>query len=281
MDFGFMGSKVVQTPHLDRLASQGVVFPNGYVTVPLCRPSLASIISGMYGHQTKICCNDPPEGVPREVGLEWIRDVPTIPRRLAHAGYRSLQTGKFWEGHYAGAGFTDGMTTEGRHGGPGLPIGREGMKPIYDFIENCGGKPFFVWYAPMMPHEPHNPPNRILKKYRVDGRNERLARYYAMCEWFDETCGDLLNYLDDRKLRDNTLVLFVTDNGWIQEKGPARTLVGGCAPKSKMTPYDGGRAHADHRQLARSHKAHPKRLPGFIHRPRADDPESLWGRRAE
>ncbi len=239
-DFGFMGHPVVRTPHLDRLASQGLVFPNGYVTAPLCRPSLASIMSGMYGHQTKICCNDPPKGAPREEGQRRIREVPTIPRLLAGAGYRSLQTGKLWDGHYSNPGFTDGMTVKGRHGEAGLSIGREGIQPVRDFIESCGDRPFFVWYAPMMPHEPHTPPPRILNKYRVDGRNEKLAKYYAMCEWFDETCGELLDYLEKKDLRDRTLVVFVTDNGWIQETGPVRRTFGWFAPKSKTSPYDGG-----------------------------------------
>jgi uncharacterized sulfatase len=114
------------------------------------------------------------------------------------------------------------------------------MKPIYDFIEKSAGKPFFVWYAPMLPHEPHDPPERLLKKYREPGRPEKLAKYYAMCEWFDETCGDLLAGLDAMKLRDSTLIVFVVDNGWIQETGQTRTTRGWFAPKSKLSPYDGG-----------------------------------------
>ena len=123
------------------------------------------------------------------------------------------------------------MTTKGRHGDSGLIIGRQTMKPIYDFIDKAGAKPFFVWYAPMMPHEPHNPPQRILKKYQADDRPEKLAKYYAMCEWFDETCGQLLDHLDKKKLRDNTLVIFVIDNGWIQATGTKRGAYGWYAPK--------------------------------------------------
>jgi len=92
----------------------------------------------------------------------------------------------------------------------------------------------------MMPHEPHTPPERILKKYAAPDRPERLAKYWAMCEWFDETCGELLDHLAKRKVLDDTLVAFVTDNGWIQETGPVRRAVGWAAPKSKQSPYDGG-----------------------------------------
>lgn len=239
-DFGFMGHPTIKTPRLDRLAAESAAFPNAYVPTSLCRASLATILTGLYAHQHKICCNDPPDGVDRSAMLPFLRNAPTIPRLLQSKGYRSFQTGKFWEGHYSNGGFTHGMTEKGRHGDDGLLIGRQTMKPIYDFIESCGADPFFVWYAPMLPHEPHNPPDRLLQTYAVEGRNPKLAKYWAMCEWFDETCGQLLDHLDAKGLRDNTIVLFVIDNGWIQETGGVRTTRGNFAPKSKLSPYDGG-----------------------------------------
>lgn len=239
-DFGFMGHKVVKTPHLDRLAAESAVFPNGYVPTSLCRASLATLLTGQYGHQHKICCNDPPDDVDRSTMHPFIKKAPAVPRLLQSAGYLSLQTGKFWEGHYLNAGFTHGMTTKGRHGEAGLAIGRKTMRPIYDFLDGRKGKPFFLWYAPMMPHEPHDPPARLLKKYAVPGRPVKLAKYYAMCEWFDETVGELLAHLDKKGLRANTLVVFVVDNGWVQETGEKKTTRGWFAPKSKLSPYDGG-----------------------------------------
>src|SRR4051794_9450322 len=59
-DYGFMGHPAIQTPHLDRLAAQSVVFPRGFVTTSLCCPSLASIITGLDPHQHQITANDPP-----------------------------------------------------------------------------------------------------------------------------------------------------------------------------------------------------------------------------
>jgi uncharacterized sulfatase len=239
-DFGFMGHPVIKTRRLDKLAAESAVFPNGYVPTSLCRASLATLLTGLYAHQHKICCNDPPDGVDRAAMHPFIKDAPSLPRLLAKAGYRSFQTGKFWEGHFSNAGFTQGMTTKGRHGEEGLVIGRQTMQPIYEFVAAEPQKPFFLWYAPMLPHEPHDPPERFLKKYAVGDRNLKLAKYYAMCEWFDETCGELLDYLDQRSLRDQTLVVFVVDNGWIQETGEVRTTRGNFAPKSKLSPYDGG-----------------------------------------
>jgi uncharacterized sulfatase len=250
-DYGFMGHKDVRTPHLDRLASQGRVFPRGYVPSSLCCPSLASILTGLYPHQHRITSNDPP--VPagmkpgafykseaftrgREVMNRHMEAVPTLPRLLATKGYRSLQTGKWWQGSYRRGGFTHGMTKGQRHGDEGLAIGRKTMQPIYDFIAEARkeSKPFFVWYAPMMPHEPHNPPARLLEKYRTRTKSLPVARYWAMIEWFDETCGELLAHLEKQKLADDTLVLYLADNGWVQNP-EGRGFV-----RSKRSPYDAG-----------------------------------------
>ena len=239
-DFGFMGHPTIRTPHLDRLASESAVFERGYVPSSLCRPSLAAMITGLYPHQHKITGNDPPKGTDRRQMLKHIKSVPTLPRLLAQKGYLSHQSGKWWEGSYKLGGFTHGMThgdpqRGGRHGDVGLKIGRQGMQPIFEFIDQCGQKPFFLWYAPFLPHRPHNPPQRLLEKYTAPGKSIHIARYQAMCQWFDETCGELLDYLDNKNLADNTLVVFVTDNGWIQ-----RSDASGFAPKSKRSPYDGG-----------------------------------------
>lgn len=239
-DFGFMGHPVVDTPHLDRLAAEGAVFSNAYVPTSLCRPSLATFATGLYPSQHRIANNDPPEGSEGRVMQRFIEEVPTLPRLLQESGYRSLQTGKWWEGHYRNAGFTHGMTTEGRSGGPGRDIGRKTMRPIYDFIEKSGDRPFFIWYAPLLPHRPHNPPDEYLRTYAAGGRDEALARYYAMCEWLDATVGELMAYLETHA--ENTLVLFAADNGWEppNEHSPKTGHASRYSPRSKLSPYDLG-----------------------------------------
>ncbi len=239
-DYGFMGNPVIRTPHLDKLASQSACFAQGYVPSSLCRPSLASLITGLYPHQHKIVGNDPPKGIDRAEILRHIHRLPTLPKWLGEKGYVSFQSGKWWEGAPAEGGFTSAMThgdpkKGGRHGDVGLKIGREGMQPVYDFIDGADGKPFFLWYAPLMPHTPHNPPARLLEKYARDGKPLPIAKYEAMCEWFDETCGELLGYLDQKKLSQDTIVVFLADNGWIQQPDSNQ-----FAPKSKRSPYDGG-----------------------------------------
>ena len=249
-DYGFMEHEAIETPNIDRLARQSRLFKRGYVPTSLCCPSLATLITGLYPHQNGITGNEPPipsggkntdqyrSQVQECVG--FIDTVPTLPRLLAKRGYVSHQSGKWWQGHYSRGGFTHGMThgdpkRRGRHGDEGLKIGREGLQPIFDFIDDAGDKPFFVWYAPFLPHNPHNPPKRLLDKYTKKTESIFIARYWAMCEWFDETCGQLLNHLDEKKLARDTLVIYVTDNGWIQRADNGR-----YAPRSKRSPYDGG-----------------------------------------
>lgn len=246
-DYGFMGHAVVKTPSLDRLAAEGVLYTRGYVPAGVCRPSLATLVTGLYPHQHGITSNDPADGAAardpsrRAAMVEIFRRNRLLPALLGEKGYVSFQTGKWWEGRPRDAGFTAAMThgdvaRGGRHGDEGLKIGREGLQPIYDFIDSAKGAPFFVWYAPFLPHTPHTPPDALLKKYQALDLAPPVARYYAMIEWLDQTVGQLLDYLDRRGLRRNTIVLFLADNGWIQSPDPKPPQ----PTRAKMSPYDAG-----------------------------------------
>jgi uncharacterized sulfatase len=256
-DYGFMGHPQIKTPNLDRLAGESLTFWRGYTPVPLCRPSLASMATGLYPHQHRISGNDPdlpdkgvnpqaartnPKYAPLyETIVANFARQPNLIRDLTGRGYRSLQTGKWWEGDpVKTAGFSHAMTVGtgkgDRHGGAGLAIGRDGIGPIKEFIAAAGDQPFFVWYAPMLPHSPHNPPAELLEKYLKLAPDEPTARYWASVEWFDRTCGELLDFLEQRKLRENTLIVYTCDNGWIQNPKKANA----AAPRSKLSPYEGG-----------------------------------------
>jgi len=252
-DYGFMGHPVIQTPRLDALSKESVTFTRGYTAAPLCCPSLASMLTGLHPHQHKVTSNDPPRvgNGPQPwnaerlaLRAEVIRNytkAPCLPRLLGESkGYVSFQSGKWWGGNYANGGFTSGMThgdpaRGGRHGDEGLKIGRSTMQPVWDFLDQRGEKPFFLWFAPMLPHSPHNPPERLLAKYRDKTASIHVARYWAMCEWWDEVCGQLLDGLDQRGLRENTIVMYTCDNGWIQRVDSPQ-----FAPRSKQSRYEMG-----------------------------------------
>jgi len=251
-DYSFMGHDVIETPHLDALAKRSVLFRRGYVPTALCRPSLMTMITGKYASQHGVTGNDPSpkysargsdlDNKRRAQVISYIDDCETIPKLLTKEGYLCHQSGKWWEGNFKRGGFTHGMTRGfpergGRHGDDGLAIGRNGMATVTGFVDDAvaAEKPFFLWYAPFLPHTPHNPPKRLLDKYTSKDRPTTIAKYYAMCEWFDETCGELIGHLEKAGVRDNTLIVYVCDNGWIQSPDSGK-----YAPRSKQTPYEGG-----------------------------------------
>jgi len=243
-----MGHPVVQTPHLDRLASESMVYTRGYTPTSVCRPSLATMVTGRYPHQHGITGNDPPGGTSairdpaaRAEMVTVFQRNETVLERLHAQGYLSHQSGKWWEGDPTAHGFTAAMThgdvrQGGRHGDEGLKIGREGIQPIKDFIEAAAEEPFMLYYAPFLPHTPHNPPDSLLEKYQASDRPLQVAKYYAMIEWFDLTVGELLAYLDAKGLRETTVVLYAVDNGWL----PAVGDQGRFDSRAKMSPYDAG-----------------------------------------
>ncbi|MEN8661673.1 MAG: sulfatase-like hydrolase/transferase [Lentimonas sp.] len=249
-DYGFMGHPHIDTPHLDKLASESLVYERGYVTAPLCRPSLAGLVSGLHPHQNGIRGNDPimPKGLDRNsVHLRArmtapMDDHPSFIRALTESGYATLQTGKWWEGNPVEHGFTDAMThgdpkRKGRHGDVGLKIGRDTFQPYYDFVDRAvdAKQPFFVWYGVFLPHTPHNAPKRLQDKYTKVAPNQSTAKYWANVEWFDETCGTLLEYLETKGIAENTIIVYICDNGWVPDpKKPQRYQ------RSKRDPFEAG-----------------------------------------
>jgi arylsulfatase A-like enzyme len=244
-DYGFMGNKDVKTPNIDRLVSQSLLYTRGYV-MPVCSPSLACLLTGKLPHQHGITGNDlaadktkeAPKAKPTRDPLahQLLGNSLMLPKAVTDAGYVSFQTGKLWNVTATDVGFTSGMTdTAGRHGDAGLTIGRKGMKPVFDFMDSARAqqKPFFLWYAPMMPHLPHNPPPEILAHYQGKGLTPFAEKYYAMVEWFDQTCGELDEYLTKNHLAENTVILYLADNGWDASKGQDGN-------RHKLSPYELG-----------------------------------------
>lgn len=257
-DYGFMGHKAIETPYLDKLAAESLTFERGYVPTSLCSPSLASIITGVYPRTHMVLGNDrvlpgDDRSSPQPWRSSWrpknyeavinhFNTLKTLPKLLKKKGYLSFQTGKWWLGNYKNGGFDYGMThgdpkRGGRHGDYGLEIGRKGMDTLYNYIDLAleKKKPFFMWYAPFLPHAPHTPPDSLLQKYLPKAPTPHVAKYWAMCEWFDKTCGDLMNYIEEKGETENTLFVYVCDNGWIQNEDNSS-----YDKNSKRSPYDFG-----------------------------------------
>lgn len=267
-DYSFMGHEFIETPNLDRLSSESMTFTRGYASAPLCSPSLASMITGLYAFQHGITGNDPvvayegekrpskdtasgmypPNSYPVQRNLAYQKLAANfyknklITQTLSENGYRSFQSGKWWVGSAEDAGFDKGMThgdynRGGRHGDEGLKIARQGLDPVYDFMEeaDAADQPFFIWYAPFLPHTPHNPPKALEEKYLQVAPSPYIARYWAMVEWFDQTTGALLDHVKEKGWEDNTIIVYTCDNGWIQSVDGE-----GYAPRSKRAPHEGG-----------------------------------------
>ena len=184
-----------------------------------------------------------------------MRHFLTIPKILKEKGYKSYQGGKWWEFHYENGGFDDGMTTgwtkeerksEGWFrkfmGGYGLELARATMEPVYDFIDKNIENPFFLWYAPELPHYPFDAPEKYYEIYKDKDMTESAKRYYANCTWFDDGVGELLDYLKKVGEYENTLFIYVNDNGWEQTpdqefwNDPMRSHNGG--DKGKLSLFD-------------------------------------------
>lgn len=281
-DFGFMGNERVYTPNLDRFAEQSAAFVNGYLPSSVCRPSLVTLMTGLFPHEHGVYFNHGPPGnsaynrmtsrdeyeETRKREFKFIRNVPTLPRVLAsEKGYRSLQTGKFWEGHWKNAGFTEGMTTfkappptqtyggirklaNGElvahgNGDAGLQIGRETMKPICDFVLDCekSSSPWMVWYAPYLPHQPHDSPETFYElAAEMPGVQEHELPYFASIAQFDATVGELVSFVEDNADPENTIFVFVSDNGWSpsERREKKRPEEFAHTKNSKRAPFDEG-----------------------------------------
>lgn len=247
---GFLGDENVITPNMDIIGNGGAVFEVGHATSNFCRPTLQSLITGLYPVQYEQRArsiadrriSEPlPDGVDtddergilrQQYETSAIEEFATLPRLLADKGYASHQSGKWWEQSYEHGGFTHGMTEAWTWedaaglgdkwfftfmGGQGMDIGRETMEPVTSFIEEHADQPFFVWYGPALPHTPLNAPDRFYKYF--EGRNdlsESAKLYYANIAWFDWGVGQLIDSLREQRVLDNTLIIYVNDNGWEQ-----------------------------------------------------------------
>lgn len=213
-DFGAYGNPHVRTPNLDALAAAGVVFDRAFLTTASCSPSRISILSGRYPHATG--AEDLHSPLPAGVEL--------LPGLLAQEGYT---TGHMRKTHYG---------TEGERQFDWYA--EETWEALPDFLDLAAERPFFLWVGFRDPHRPysagavappHDPAEVAVPPYLVDDAATRadLALYYDEIARMDGEIGRMLSEVDRRGLRENTLVVFLSDNGM-------------PFPRAKATAYDAG-----------------------------------------
>ncbi len=270
-DAGFMGSTYYRTPHLDRLASESVVFTNAYANAPNCAPSRASLLTGQYPPRHGIYTVDSPARgesrlrrlipAPNKTDLEL--GIVTLAEALKAKGYATAHIGKWHLGRLGhlptDQGFDVNIAGNRRGSPPGyfFPYqrgnytltdlrqgGSEGeyltdrlTDEALRFIDSHSEVPFFLYLSHYAVHTPLQAKESLVARYRKKPGDEAHNNpiYAAMIESVDESVARVLGRLDSLGLRENTVVVFFSDNGGY---GPATSM----APLrgSKGMLYEGG-----------------------------------------
>jgi len=236
-DIGVNGCKDIPTPHVDAIAKNGVRFTDGYAAHPVCSPSRAALMSGMYQHRFGFEHNSGPERYAAP-NFGMPRDVPSLAEKLKAAGYATGMVGKwhigFKEGlrpHERGFDFHFGFLSGARSYVPNNPreldpIVRNGT-PVKDekeyltdafaresveFISRSKDKPFFLYVAFNAVHSPLE----ATEKYeaRFPHITDRKRKTYAgMLSALDDAVGRVMAKVRELGQEENTLVFFYSDNG--------------------------------------------------------------------
>ncbi len=269
-DLGCMGSRYYETPHIDRLAAQGMTFTSFCVSQN-CAPTRAALLSGQYAPRTGVYsvgtlargkADDrllvPPENVTR-----LPLDKVTVAEALRRAGYATGMFGKWHLGdgadyHPSRRGFQEAIVTSSSHFHfttrppsdvpPGTYLADYLTDRAVDFMTRHREEPFFLYLPHFAVHVPLQAKPELIAKYEnkppAGGHSHPV--YAAMIDSLDQSVGRILQALDDLKLADNTLVIFTSDNGGVGGYAvPGTTQTKGTTDNSplregKGTLYEGG-----------------------------------------
>ena len=231
-DTGPYGCEDIPTPHIDRLAKEGVRCTAAYITNPPCSPSRCSLIMGQYGQRFG------KYGMSR--GLPIPEDRPTLGEFMRDSGYITGFIGKWDIGSHEqvplNSGFMEVAKAAPKIGGS-LYVCRaeDGSKAwrteldgdyLVEIIERNQARPFFIYFSPNAVHSKNiDAPERLKKRTTAESKRKPLAGNIVSV---DDQVGKLLAVLEKHGLRENTLVIFTSDNGPnLGEKGSAAPYAGG------------------------------------------------------
>ncbi|MBT31628.1 MAG: hypothetical protein CMO01_18385 [Thalassobius sp.] len=251
-DVSYMGSEFYETPHIDQLASKGMIFTNAYANAANCAPTRASFLTGQYTSRHgvfTVANSDRGKSINRRLiptpNSETVSlDKITIAEALKPAGYTSAAIGKWHIGNSPQLqGFDVGMERidlgyeRGHFKDDGEYLTDQLTDEAVKFIEENKEQPFFLYLAHHAVHTPIQAKEEIIEKYvdkeGVNCHND--ATYAAMIESVDESVGSVYQKLEDTGLLNNTIFIFFSDNGGYGPKTCMRPLRGG-----KGMYYEGG-----------------------------------------
>ena len=206
------GNVFVHSPNIDRLASEGVRFLDGFSPYPLCTPARAALWTGTYPHLHDIM--DCVYGI--EDAFERSPAPTTVFDRMSEAGYLVGYFGKWHLGdrrpacidHWDATNSAEGHWVDGRDYIPEAQTRR-----MIDFLRGLSGerRPFFLVQSYRPPHEPYTAPERDMRLYR--GKGIFRPGYYASVTALDRCVGEILEALEAIEARDDTLVIYTSDHG--------------------------------------------------------------------
>lgn len=232
-DFGFMGSKDLLTPNIDKLAAQSIRFTDAHVTASVCSPSRAGLLTGKYQQRFGYECNEG-EGY---TGMDTAQNI--LPKYLLEQGYATAAFGKWHLGYEAGQhplakgfqyfyGFLSGSRSyfyqpeKADHTGAKTALLENRTQVKFDgyltdvlgdkaveYIKQNRSHPFFMYWAPNAVHSPMEAAKVDLEKFDKHPRQKLAAMTCAL----DRSVGKIINELKQQGLFDNTLIFFLSDNG--------------------------------------------------------------------
>src|SRR5688572_2200367 len=263
-DVAAYGSKYYETPNIDRLASQGMRFTNGYTCGPNCQPTRAALLSGQYGPRTGVYTVG---GIDR---FDWrsrplrpVDNVTTLPSKtftiaqsLKNVGYATAQFGKWHLGqngdaHPGRRGFDEAIVSAGQHFDfktdpktdypPGTYLADFLTDRAVDFVRRKKDGPFFLYLCHFGVHAPYQAKKELVDRFKdkAAAGGHRDPIYAAMLYSVDESVGRVLATLDELNLATDTLVIFTSDNGGVG--GYVRDGIKQGGDRTDNSPLRGGK----------------------------------------
>ncbi|WP_062319697.1 arylsulfatase [Halolactibacillus sp. JCM 19043] len=274
-DIGIHDNEHIETPTLDRLGENSVRFHNFHAS-PVCAPTRASLLTGRNFLKT---------GVSHvHGGRDFVNiDEVMLPEVLKDNGYKTAMMGKWHSGKTNAylpynRGFDEAwVATLYQHYNcrmdyNGHMVETKGWTTdvltdlAIDFIDDNSEQPFFLYLPYLGPHEPWEAPDSYVDKYQAKGLSKGLSTIYGMVEQIDQNVGRLFNKLEEKNIMDNTLIIYMSDNG----------PIGDCSINGSLT-----QAEMDLRNPPnmRGNKGtiweNGSRVPCFIHYPKKFKPRLI------